>query len=206
MHPELGGENRGKFPLFRQKKYAIPGETLSIVGGFIDEGEAPWEAARREVLEELGVGSSETKRAMGSFGQSLATDKALDEIPKLEKMLDSYGLANGTVMDGEDDWIFLGRYRTAANRGGGFLYSYLLKNAMPIAKRGGTSEFNPSGDDEKQNIVFLGMEEVMDELSQAQLQEVKWTATMSLSMLHLKAGMPGYKRDGKSEQETKAIN
>mmetsp|Transcript_21504 Transcript_21504/g.44249 ORF Transcript_21504/g.44249 Transcript_21504/m.44249 type:complete len:151 (-) Transcript_21504:320-772(-) len=53
----------GKFAVFKQRKYAIPGETLSPVGGFIDDGETPFEAARREVLEELGLGSVSTRAA-----------------------------------------------------------------------------------------------------------------------------------------------
>lgn len=56
----------GKFAVFRQHKYAIPGETLSPVGGFIDDGETPFEAARREVLEELGLGSAKTRERLES--------------------------------------------------------------------------------------------------------------------------------------------
>ena len=57
----------GKFAVFRQRKYAIPGETLSPVGGFIDDGESPFEAARREVKEELGLGSRRTLEPCASW-------------------------------------------------------------------------------------------------------------------------------------------
>jgi ADP-ribose pyrophosphatase len=43
-----------EFLCFRQTKYAIDGESLSMVGGYIDKGETPVDAAKREVLEETG--------------------------------------------------------------------------------------------------------------------------------------------------------
>lgn len=42
------------FICFRQVKYGIEGVTLSMVGGYINEGEEPLAAAKRELLEETG--------------------------------------------------------------------------------------------------------------------------------------------------------
>jgi hypothetical protein len=53
-----------KYVVFRQRKYAIPGLTLSPVGGFIDGDESPITAAKREVFEELGLGSRRTLRTI----------------------------------------------------------------------------------------------------------------------------------------------
>ena len=50
---------RGLFLLFRQTKYAVEGTTLGPVGGYLDPGEAPLDAARRELLEETGYEASE---------------------------------------------------------------------------------------------------------------------------------------------------
>lgn len=44
----------GKFLVFRQTKYAIPGLTLAPVGGMLSPGEDPLVAAKRELLEETG--------------------------------------------------------------------------------------------------------------------------------------------------------
>ena len=36
----------GNFVAFEQSKYAIPGKTFAPVGGFVDDGEHPWESAK----------------------------------------------------------------------------------------------------------------------------------------------------------------
>ena len=190
-------EHNNQFLFFEQKKYAIPGVTYAPVGGFIEHYESPWEAARREVKEELGLGSPVThkKITVGNPAGNMDVDDVEDRfkrIPKLAKVLDEHGVALGNVSDEEQDhWVFLGRYRTAANRGGGFIYTYLLKHAVPILPNGGTSQFRPSGDDESQVLLRLNQKETMDFLSSGQFQEVKWAATIGLAMLHLQLGMPG---------------
>ena len=42
------------FICFRQVKYGIQGDTLAVVGGYVNEGEEPLAAAKRELLEETG--------------------------------------------------------------------------------------------------------------------------------------------------------
>jgi ADP-ribose pyrophosphatase len=179
----------GNFVVFEQSKYAIPGSTLSPVGGFVDDGEAPWESAKREVLEELGLGSKKTLDQMKSVMKKNKSDRIMDAtalkaIRKQPRTVDNFNLARGDVV-GDDDWIFLGRYRTAANRGGGFIYTYLLKNAVSILPGGGTVHFKGSGDDERQLIKILPIGDVKRRTMNGDFQEVKWAATLALALMHL---------------------
>lgn len=48
----------GRFLCFRQVKYAVDGDSLAIVGGYIEDGEDPLIAAQRELLEETGYVAS----------------------------------------------------------------------------------------------------------------------------------------------------
>jgi ADP-ribose pyrophosphatase len=48
-----------RFLCLRQVKYGVEGTTLGIVGGFVEEGEEPFQAARRELLEETGYESTD---------------------------------------------------------------------------------------------------------------------------------------------------
>jgi len=149
---------KGQFVMFKQTKYALEGETFSPVGGFIDDGETPIQAAKREVKEELGLAS----RA------SINTQNT-----------------NDAQSINDPDWVSLGSYRTAVNRGAGYTHLFLLKDAVPILPKGGTAYFNGSGDSESQKIRFLSKNQVLDAMSKAQFQEVKWTAALGLSLLHL---------------------
>ena len=55
----------GRFLFFRQGKYAYDGLSLAPVGGYIEPGEDPLEAAKREVLEETGY-QADTWIALGT--------------------------------------------------------------------------------------------------------------------------------------------
>jgi len=77
-------DNRRRFLVFRQKKYAYEGESYAIVGGIIEPGENSEEAAKREVLEEmdlncgrlisLGRYRTDVNRGMGWVNSFLATE------------------------------------------------------------------------------------------------------------------------------------
>lgn len=56
----------GGFVCFRQTKYAVGDTSLAIVGGYLEAGEDPLDAAKREVLEETGYQSPEWT-ALGSY-------------------------------------------------------------------------------------------------------------------------------------------
>lgn len=56
----------GDFICFKQVKYGLEGTTLAIVGGFMEEGEDPLTAAKRELLEETGYESADWV-SLGSY-------------------------------------------------------------------------------------------------------------------------------------------
>jgi ADP-ribose pyrophosphatase len=49
----------GQFLCFRQTKYGVEGTSLAPVGGYLEPGEDPLAAARRELLEETGYQASD---------------------------------------------------------------------------------------------------------------------------------------------------
>lgn len=56
----------GRVPLFRQYRHGPRRECLTFPGGAIEAGEAAIDAARRELLEELGLASDDW-RSLGAF-------------------------------------------------------------------------------------------------------------------------------------------
>lgn len=56
----------GDYLCFRQTKYAVKGTSLAVVGGYIEPGEEPLAAARRELREETGYEATEW-RSLGVY-------------------------------------------------------------------------------------------------------------------------------------------
>lgn len=56
----------GNFLIFRQGKYGLDGHSLAPVGGYIEPGEEPLAAAKRELLEETGYEAG-TWRHLGHY-------------------------------------------------------------------------------------------------------------------------------------------
>lgn len=132
----------GKFVIFRQSKYAIPGPpTLAVVGGLIEPGESALEAAKRELLEELKMQSN--------------------------------------------DWVAMGSYRAAVNRGGGYTFTFLAKNSSVVADQG--LEVKGQADLERQDVVRCTEEELLQYVLDGKFGEIKWTATVALSLLRLRS-------------------
>ena len=51
----------GRFLCFRQTKYAVQGDALAPVGGYMEPGEDPLATAKRELLEETGYEAAEVE-------------------------------------------------------------------------------------------------------------------------------------------------
>eukprot|EP00668_Euglena_longa_P002220 GGOE01002565.1.p2 GENE.GGOE01002565.1~~GGOE01002565.1.p2 ORF type:complete len:231 (-),score=70.47 GGOE01002565.1:234-926(-) len=131
-------EKDGSFLVFRQRKYGLERESLAVVGGMIEAGESPEQAAQRELLEEMGL-----------------------ETPEL---------------------VPLGRYRTDVNRGMGWCSCFLARRCVPSAQR------RPSDDLERQTLQWLSRRELRAELLRGGFAEVKWAATVALSLLTIDGG------------------
>jgi ADP-ribose pyrophosphatase len=56
----------GRLVCFRQVKYAVDGDSLAPVGGYIEPGEDPLAAAQRELLEETGY-TADQWSSLGSY-------------------------------------------------------------------------------------------------------------------------------------------
>lgn len=82
-----------------------------------------------------------------------------------------------------DTWISLGAYRVAANRGGGHTHAFLARNAKPGGKQRPKTAGIAMGESERQDIVYLSRDELLEALLAGKFQEVKWTATIALAIL-----------------------
>ena len=125
----------GDFALFNQIKYGIPKPTLALLGGMLESNETPLEAAKRELLEELSLTSS--------------------------------------------DWIFLGTYRVAANRGGGYISCFLAKMCVRSSQKAVDDDL------EVRDVVTVSQTRLKQLLLSGEIGEVKWAATAALALLHL---------------------
>jgi ADP-ribose pyrophosphatase len=133
-----------KFLVLRQTKYAIDGPTYAVVGGLIEPGELPMDAAKRELKEELNMVA--------------------------------------------DAWVDLGSYRAAANRGGGTTYTFLARKATKLTNNTSIGQKNgmmvAEGELERQDVVELSREKLLESVLSGMFKEIKWTACVALALLH----------------------
>eukprot|EP00049_Salpingoeca_infusionum_P014203 m.264670 g.264670 ORF g.264670 m.264670 type:complete len:227 (+) comp15620_c0_seq1:135-815(+) len=79
------------------------------------------------------------------------------------------------------EWINLGTFRTDANRGGGYVTSFLARKTVLMDQ----SERGSSNDLEARAIVRLSRSELLAALMKNRVREAKWSNTISLALLWL---------------------
>ena len=79
------------------------------------------------------------------------------------------------------NWIFLGRYRLDADRGGGYTHCFLARKATPVP----ADQRLHASDLEAKAVVRLPREVLAQHVLKGDFKDVKWTATVSLALLRL---------------------
>ena len=88
----------GRFLVFNQSKYSIPGRTLALLGGYIEPHESPMDAVVREVAEEVDM----TCQDLIPLANGQALSASLSNLECLEK----YKTVGGEVAEGgEVTWV-----------------------------------------------------------------------------------------------------
>ena len=82
-------------------------------------------------------------------------------------------------------WTFLGRYRVATNRGGGFMSSFLAEACDKLDDR-----LDNAFDIETMELTTLSVSELRTALMASKFKETKWAATVGLALPVLEQGTP----------------
>lgn len=81
----------------------------------------------------------------------------------------------------------LGRFRADVNRGAGWTFTYLARNCQEgIFREDGVDKTNEVGepDAEQQDLTTMSLTEILSAVKDGKFLEIKWTATVALSLLH----------------------
>jgi ADP-ribose pyrophosphatase len=82
-------------------------------------------------------------------------------------------------------WTFLGRYRVATNRGGGFMSSFLAEACDKLDDR-----LDNAFDLETMELTTLNFAELRAAFKASKFKEIKWAATIGLALPVLEQGTP----------------
>ena len=84
------------------------------------------------------------------------------------------------------DWVSLGNYVAAANRGGGTTHVFWAKKARPLPGSSNQQQRDENiseGELEPQDRIKLSRSELLKALEAGKFREIKWTATVALALL-----------------------
>jgi ADP-ribose pyrophosphatase len=152
-----GGGNGGDFIVLEQTKYAIPGTSLAVMGGLIEQDETPLQAAERELQEELGMSTSHWK-SLGNF-------------------VAAANRGGGTTH------VFWARNETTTTS----TTSSTVRGSSPSSKetnkKDSVNMIAAKGELERQDVVRLSRSQLVEALLLGKFREIKWTATVALALL-----------------------
>lgn len=90
-----------------------------------------------------------------------------------------------------DEWIDLGRFIVNVNRGHGQVSLFYARNAYKASVGNSkdsvdshTTETIDDADMEKQQIVYLTRDELLNALLKGEVAEIKWSACVAMALLH----------------------
>jgi ADP-ribose pyrophosphatase len=156
----------GEFLCFRQIKYALPRPTLALVGGYLQAGEAPMAAAKRELREETGCAAAEWIE----LGHYLVD-------PNRGMATGNLYLARG-ARRAAAEWIELGHYLVDPNRGMATGNLYLARGARRVGEL-------IADDLEEQETVYLTRQELQAALDNGEFEVLAWAAAVALALSRL---------------------
>ena len=140
-----------------------------LIGKFFwqntDDDTSPWQIAQETV-----------NAAIGILDEPNDNDK--NENSQQQLALDDDGLPDGRSAipsSKEEFWKFLGRYRTMARHGGGFVYAYLYHGKITHQLTEATAKTNPS-------ILRLSTDAIQNGLQNGNFVDLGAVATISLAL------------------------
>lgn len=158
----------GKFALFKQRKYGLREPKIATVGGFLEEGESPADAARREVAEEMGLVCDEVvalgARNDGDNGVRVQVNRG-------------GGILYPFFARGCEP--ISSKPSAATTKTVSFSSSSLSSSSSSLRSVVG------QGDYEAQTQVLLTADELRDALMGGEVGEAQWGATVAMALLHL---------------------
>lgn len=170
-------------------------KTLNLLDGIIHSGDDPLDVAKREVLQQLGLGSMRTLQDINKVENiSVKVSSTACHAERTPQQIVNKSRADMTLKEeayiqDDSDWIYLGKYRTEPNERVGFVHTYVLKKAVPIpssCSHQQKEDFLINLDNDGKDIKLMNPSEVEKRIKNAEFEEVKSTATLSLALLHLR--------------------
>lgn len=155
LAPKEGEEQEPHFLVFEQTKYGLPRPSLAVVGGIVEPGEDP------------------------------TTRTAPREVWEETGLVCQKG------------YMALGTFRTDVNRGMGWTHAYLAQGCTTPTHRGqfldtesrkveeSAMEAVGGRDYEPQETKAMSLNELKEAVMRGEFQEIKWSATVALAILHL---------------------